>query len=100
MRVISKQTLRRFWEGTSGRDDARRALEAWHREARRAAWRSPQDIKRQYASASVLKGSRVVFNICGNRYRLVVRINFSLQIVFVRFVGTHTQYDAIDAETV
>lgn len=100
MRVISKQTLRRFWEGASGRDDARRALEAWHREARRAARRSPQDIKRQYASASVLKGSRVVFNICGNRYRLVVRINFSLQIVFVRFVGTHTQYDAIDAETV
>ena len=100
MRVISKQTLRRFWEGASGRDDARRALEAWHREARRAAWRSPQDIKRQYASASVLKGSRVVFNICGNRYRLVVRINFSLQIVFIRFVGTHVQYDAIDAETV
>jgi len=100
VRVISKQTLRRFWEGASGRDDARRALEAWHREARRAAWRSPQDIKRRYASASVLKGSRVVFNICGNRYRLVVRINFSLQIVFVRFVGTHTQYDAIDAETV
>lgn len=100
MRVISKQTLRRFWEGASGRDDARRALEAWHREARRSSWQSPQDIKRQYASVSVLKGSRVVFNICGNRYRLVVRINFSLQIVFVRFVGTHAQYDAIDAETV
>jgi mRNA interferase HigB len=100
VRVISKQALRRFWEGASGRDDARRALEAWHREARRAAWRSPQDIKRQYASASVLKGSRVVFNICGNRHRLVVRINFSLQIVFIRFVGTHRQYDAIDAETV
>ena len=100
MRVISKQTLRRFWEGASGREDARRALEAWHREARRAAWRSPHDIKRQYASASVLKGSRVVFNICGNRYRLVVRINFSQQLVFVRFVGTRVQYDAIDAETV
>ena len=100
MRVISKQRLRRFWEDASGRDDARRALEAWHREARRAAWQSPQDIKRQYASASVLKGSRVVFNICGNRYRLVVRINYSLQIVFIRFVGTHVQYDAIDAETV
>jgi len=100
VRVISKQTLRRFWEGASGRDDARRALEAWHREARRAAWRSPQDIKRQYGSASVLKDGRVVFNICGNRYRLVVRINFSLQIVFIRFVGTHVQYDAIDAGTV
>jgi mRNA interferase HigB len=100
VRVISKQALRRFWEGASGRDDARRALEAWHREARRAAWQSPQDIKRQYVSASVLKGGRVVFNICGNRYRLVVRINFALQIVFIRFVGTHVQYDAIDAETV
>jgi len=100
VRVISKQTLRRFWEGASGRDDARRALEAWHREVPRAVWRSPQDIKRQYASASVLKGTRVVLNICGNRYRLVVRINFALQIVFIRFVGTHVQYDAIDAETV
>ena len=100
MRVISKQTLRRFCESAPGRQDARRALEAWHREARRAAWASPQDIKRLYASASVLKGGRIVFNICGNRYRLVVRINFSQGIVFVRFVGTHAEYDAIDAETV
>ena len=100
MRVISKQTLRRFWEGSAGRSDVRRALEAWHREARRAAWKSPQEIKRQYASASVLRGSRVVFNICGNRYRLVVRINYPHQIVFIRFVGTHTEYDAIDAETI
>lgn len=100
MRVISKQTLRRFWEGSAGRMDARRSLEAWHREARRAAWKSPQEIKRQYASASVLRGSRVVFNICGNRYRLVVRINYPHQIVFIRFVGTHTEYDAIDAETI
>ena len=100
MRVISKQTLRRFWEGTSGRTDARGALEAWLREARRAAWQSPQEIKRQYASASVLRGGRVVFNICGNRYRLVVRINFGQQIAYVRFVGTHAEYDAIDAETV
>jgi mRNA interferase HigB len=100
LRVISKQTLRQFWEVSSGRSDARRALEAWHREARRATWKSPQEIKRQYATASVLKGGRVVFNICGNRYRLVVRINFGQQIAFVRFVGTHAEYDAIDAETV
>jgi mRNA interferase HigB len=100
VRVISKQTLRQFWEGSSGRSDARRALEAWHREARRAAWRSPQEIKRRYATANVLKGGRVVFNICGNRYRLVVRINFGQQIAYVRFVGTHAEYDAIDAETV
>ena len=100
MRVISKQTLRRFWEASAGRTDARRALEAWHREARRAAWQSPQDVKRLYASASVLKGGRVVFNICGNRYRLVVRINYPQQVVFVRFVGSHAEYDAIDVETV
>lgn len=100
MRVISKQTLRQFREGSSGRSDARRALEAWHREARRATWRSPQEIKQRYATASVLKGGRVVFNICGNRYRLVVRINFGQQVAYVRFVGTHAEYDAIDAETV
>lgn len=100
MRVISKQTLRHFWEASPGRADARRALEAWHREARRAAWSTPQDVKRLYRSASVLKGGRIVFNICGNRYRLVVRINYPQQIVFVRFVGTHEAYDAIDAEVI
>jgi mRNA interferase HigB len=100
VRVVSKQTLRQFWEGSSGRSDARRALEAWHREARRATWTSPQEIKRRYATASVLKGGRVVFNICGNRYRLVVRINFGQQIAYVRFVGTQAGFDAIDAETV
>ena len=100
MRVISKQTLRRFWESGPGRKDAKLALEVWHREARRAAWTAPQDIKRLYAGASVLNGGRVVFNICGNRYRLVVRVNLNHQIVFVRFVGAHAEYDAIDAETV
>ncbi|MCM2312371.1 MAG: type II toxin-antitoxin system HigB family toxin [Steroidobacteraceae bacterium] len=100
MRGISKQTLRQFWEGPPARSDVRRALEAWHREARRASWQSPQEIKRQYASASLLKGGRVVFNLGGNSYRLVVRINFTQQIVFVRFIGTHADYDATDAETV
>jgi mRNA interferase HigB len=100
VRVISKQTLRRFWESRPGRTDARRALEAWHREVRRASWKSPQDIKRMYAHASVLQGGRVVFNICGNRYRLVVRIDYRHEIVFVRFAGTHSEYDLIDAETI
>jgi mRNA interferase HigB len=100
VRVISKQTLRRFWESSPGRTDARRALEAWHREAKRAAWRTPQDIKAMYASASVLKGGRIVFNICGNRYRLVVRFNFAHQVAFVRFIGTHVEYDEIDPETI
>ena len=99
MRVISRQTLRRYWEASPSRSDVRRALEAWHREARRASWQSPQDIERKYAGASILKGGRVVFNICANKYRLVVRINYSQQIVFVRFVGSHSEYDATDAET-
>lgn len=100
MRVISRQALRRFWESARGRADARRALEAWYREARRAVWASPQDIKRMYATASVLKGGRVVFNICGNRYRLVVRIDYEYRIVFVRYIGTHDEYDTVDAEEV
>ena len=100
MRVIAKQMLRKYWEGSPGRSDAKRALEAWHREARRACWKSPQEIRQRYATASVLKGGRIVFNICGNRYRLVVRINFEHQIAYIRFVGTHAEYDAIDAETV
>ncbi|MGB5103766.1 MAG: type II toxin-antitoxin system HigB family toxin [Steroidobacteraceae bacterium] len=100
MRVISREALRHFWESASGRTDARRALEAWYREARRATWTSPQDIKRMYASASVLQGGRVVFNICGNRYRLVVHIDYRHRTVFVRFVGTHGDYDSIDAEVV
>ena len=100
MRLIPKQTLRVFWESAPGRKDAKRALEAWHREARRATWSCPQDIKQRYASASVLKGGRVVFNLCGNRYRLIVRINFSHQIVYVRFVGTQAEYDTIDAGTI
>jgi len=100
VRVISKQTLRHFWGVSSGRSDARRALEAWRCEARRATWKSPQEIKQRYATASMLKGGRVVFNICGNRYRMVVRINFGQQVAYVRFVGTHADYDAIDAEIV
>ncbi len=100
MRVISKQTLRRFWEESPGRTDVRRALEAWHREVKRATWSTARDIKRSYASASVLKAGRIVFNICGNRYRLVVRVNFAQQIVFIRFIGTHEAYDATDVETI
>ena len=76
---------------------AKDALEAWHDEAKKAAWRTPAEIKAKYRSASILKGNRVVFNIKGNDYRLVVKVNYDYGIVYVRFVGTHRQYDAIDA---
>ena len=97
MRVIAVSTLRQFWER---HPDAEQPLKAWHDEAVHASWLSPADIKTHYRSASVLKNRRVVFNIKGNSYRLVVSIAYKLQIVYVKFIGTHEEYDAIDAETV
>ena len=98
MRVIAKRTLRAFWE--AGHPDARGPLEAWHNEAEKARWAGTADIKARYSSASFLPGNRVVFNIRGNTYRLIVRIRYDLGIVFVRWVGTHAAYDRIDATTV
>lgn len=96
-RIISKRTIREFWERYP---DAEEALKAWHAEAKAADWQNPADIKAQFGNASILKDSRVVFNICGNKYRLIVKINYPASIVLIRFVGTHKEYDAIDAETV
>ena len=98
MRIIAKRTLRKFWESSPTYADSQAPLEAWHFEALKASWSTPQDIKAQYRSASILKNSRVVFNIKGNNYRLVVSIDYKRQACFVKFVGTHEQYDAIDAE--
>ena len=100
MRIIARKTLIRFWESHPKYADARVSLESWYQEAKRASWSNPVDIKEQYRSASVLKSGRVVFNIAGNKYRLVVYINFRSQIVYIRFVGTHKQYDQIDAESI
>jgi len=100
MRVIAKRTLRAFWESNSKYSNAQASLEAWHEEALKADWTNPQDIKAQFKSASILKDSRVVFNIKGNHYRLIVKINYPYGIVYIRFIGTHAQYDEIDVETV
>jgi mRNA interferase HigB len=97
MRVIAVSTLRAFWALHPG---AEQPLKAWYDEATNASWTQPADIKEQYRSASVLKNRRVVFNIKGNDYRLIVAIAYKLQIVYVKFVGTHKEYDAVDAETV
>ena len=97
MRVIAVSTLRAFWERYP---DAEQPLKAWYEEATSASWGQPADIKAQYRSASVLKNRRVVFNIKGNDYRLIVAIVYKLQIVYVKFVGTHNEYDAVDAETI
>ena len=98
MRVIAKRTLKRFWESSPEYFDAKSSLEAWHLEALKAEWKTPQEIKAQFCSASILKYNRVVFNIAGNKYRLIVSIDYTRQTCFVKFIGTHKQYDAINAE--
>jgi mRNA interferase HigB len=97
MRVISVKHIRDF---CGRRPDAAPALKAWIQEARSTTWTSPQDIKHRYASASFLKGNRVVFNLKGNDYRLVVAVAYRFEAGYIKFIGTHSEYDAIDAATV
>ncbi|NCC50342.1 MAG: type II toxin-antitoxin system HigB family toxin [Spartobacteria bacterium] len=97
MHVISRKKLRDFWAGHA---DAEEQLKAWFHEAKTASWASSVELKKKYGKASIINAERVVFNICGNKYRLVVRINYTSGAVFVRFVGTHRQYDKIDVETI
>lgn len=99
MRVISIKMLRAFWE-QSKYSSSKTALSAWFTEAKHADWKTTQDIKDKYRNATFLADNRVVFNIHGNKYRLVVHINYAYQIVYIKFIGTHKQYDAIDAETI
>jgi mRNA interferase HigB len=100
MRVIALSTLRAFWEGKAAYEDAREPALAWYRHALKADWRAPPDVKREFGSASILRDGRVVFNIAGNKYRLVVWVNYPYRVVYVRFLGTHAQYDRIDAQTI
>ncbi len=97
MRVIAVSHLRSFW---GKNPDAEQSLKSWADEVKKAVWTQPADVKSQYRSASILKNRRVVFNIKGNDYRLVVSVAYRYQAVYVKFVGTHAEYDAIDAETV
>lgn len=97
MRVIARRTLREFGEREP---EAQASLNAWYHEAKGAEWKTPVDIKEKYRSASILKSGRVVFNIAGNKYRLVVRIDYEFAIVFIRFIDTHAEYDKIDADEV
>ncbi len=97
MRIIAVKTLKLFWQK---HNDAEQPLKAWYAEANAADWKSPADIRKLYRTASVLSNRRVVFNIKGNDYRLVTAINYSLRIVYIRFVGTHKEYDRINAEEI
>jgi mRNA interferase HigB len=97
VRVIAKKILREFWMKYS---DSEEQLKTWFKEASKAVWKSPNNIKLEYPKASILKGGRVVINICGNKYRLVTRINFIKGWIFIRFIGSHIEYDRIDANKI
>lgn len=100
MRIIAKRTLVEYWEKNPNNIDAKGQLEAWYKEVKLAIWHTPSDVKEKYRNASIIKKNRVVFNICGNKYRLVVKINYAAQIVFIRFIGTHKEYDIINVEEI
>lgn len=97
MRVISKRVLHDFWEK---HEDAEQPLKSWYLEAEKSKWTSPNQKKKEDAKASIIGDSRVVFNISGNKYRLIVKINYVRQGVFIRFVGTHKEYEKINAEKI
>ena len=100
MRVIALSTLREFSTGKAAYADAREPTLAWYRHVLQADWRSPAEIKREFGSASILRDGRVVFNIAGNKYRIVAWVNYRYRTVYIRFIGTHAQYDRIDAQTI
>lgn len=100
MRVIALSTLKAFWLQGSAHDDAREPTLAWYRHAAAADWSSPAAVKADFGNASILGNGRVVFNIAGNKYRLVVWINYAYRVVYIRFIGTHAQYDRIDARKI
>ena len=96
-RIIAKSTLKEFWQI---HPDSEQHLKTWYDTTRKATWLLPNDVKQTFINASILKNSRVVFNIKGNSYRLVVKFNYEKQWAFIRFIGTHQEYDKIDADTV
>jgi mRNA interferase HigB len=100
VRVIALSTLKAFLDRSSAHADARGPLMAWYREIGRADWATPAELKGSVRSASILKDGRAVFNVAGNKYRVVVWINYPYRVVYIRFVGTHHEYDAIDAQTI
>ncbi len=97
MRIIARSTLREFWEIQA---EAEPALRAWIDDVSQADWQSPADIKRIYAHVSIIANNRVIFNIKGNKYRLIAHVRYDISIIFIRFIGTHREYDDVDAATI
>ncbi len=97
VRIISKRKITDFF---NKHKETKSQLEAWYHETKNAEWKKPQEIKQKYASASIIGNNRIVFNIKGNKYRLVTEINYRMKIVYIRFIGTHKEYDKINAEEI
>jgi mRNA interferase HigB len=97
MNVIARKTLVHFW---TRNPDSEESLEAWFQEVKLATWANSAELKSRYRTASIIDSARVVFNICGNKYRLVVRVNYLNGTVFIRFIGSHREYDKIDAKRI
>ena len=97
MRIIARRTLRDLWER---HPDSEQSLKAWFAKAQAADWRNSQEIKRRYRHASFVADNRVIFNIGDNKYRLVTHVNYDYRVVYIKFVGTHAEYDRIDPETI
>lgn len=97
MRIIAKRTILAFWEKHAGCEEQ---LKSWYAETKKSNWNSLNELKTDYPSASILKDNKIVFNIKGNKYRLIVKINFEFQICWIRFIGTHAEYDKIDANNI
>ena len=100
VRIIALSTLKAFLNRSPSYADARDPVMAWYRQVRQADWSAPAEVKEAVRSASILTDGRAVFNIAGNKYRIVVWINYPYRVVYIRFIGTHRQYDDIDAQTV
>ena len=97
MRVLSRKSLRQFWDK---HQDAREPLQAWYADVKHANWKRPSDIKATYQTASFISNNRIVFNIKGNKYRIIVVVEYRFGMVFIRFIGTHQEYDRINPETI
>lgn len=100
MRVIALSALKAFWQGNPAYLDVREPALAWYRQTLAADWATPTELKRDFGTASILKDGRAVFNLAGNKYRLVVWINCAYRVVYIRFIGTHAQHNQIDAQTI
>ena len=96
-RIFAKSTLRKFWEE---HPDTEQYLKTWHDTVINADWRNSADVKQTYSTASILKNNRIAFNIRGNSYRLIAKFNFEKRWIFIRFIGTHIEYDKINANTI